>query len=92
MVIDDEFEYKSYRVHCSAKQVSRGRFAVGLVITRVTPERLLERHFPHVASFASKREAFEHARHVGTAWIDAQEQIQPAPPAPKLTTLSVQVS
>ncbi len=69
----DDFEYRSYRVHCYAQAISTSRFASGLVITRVTPERLLERHFPQVASFASKRDAFEHARAVGMAWIDAQE-------------------
>jgi hypothetical protein len=74
MLIDDEFDYRSYRVHCSANTTSNRRFAVSLVITRVTPERLTERHFPHVASFATKREAFEHGRQVGMAWIDAQEQ------------------
>lgn len=72
MMIDDDFEYRSYRVHCSATTTSKRRFAVSLVITRVTPDRLMERHFPHAESFATKRDAVEHARQVGMAWIDAQ--------------------
>lgn len=92
MVIDDEFEYRNYRVHCSVMVTSDGRFAAGLVITRVTPERLLERHFPHVASFASKREAFEHARQVSTAWIDAQDQVPMSAPPSTLTSHGVHVS
>jgi len=92
MVIDDEFEYKSYRVHCSVTVTSNRRFAVGLVITRITPDRLLERHFPRVASFASKREAFEHARHVGTAWIDAQEQVPTSASPSALMSFGLRVS
>src|SRR5438093_8272965 len=86
MIIDDGFEYKGFRIHCLAEASRNGRFSAGLVITRVTPERLLERHFPRIASFSSRREACEHVRQVAMAWIDAQEvpiaSIPPATTAP----------
>ena len=78
MVIDDEFEYRSCRVHCSVKLTSNRRYAASVVITRVTPDRLMERHFPPMASFATKREALENARQAGIEWIDAQVQLPPA--------------
>lgn len=78
MNIDDGFEYKSYRVHCAARATSHGRFTADLMVTRVTPDRLLERHFPRAALGASKAEALEHARQLGMAWIDAHETA-PAP-------------
>lgn len=81
MAIDDGFEYRNYRVHCATRATSEGRFAADLMITRVTPDRLLERHFSQVASCSSQREAFEHAREAGIAWIDAQEQMPPSFPS-----------
>jgi len=92
MVTDDEFDYKSYRVHCCATATSNRRFAASLMITRVTPDRLTERHFPQVAVFATKREAFEHARQFGMAWIDAQTQVPASLLPSKLTSVGAHVS
>ena len=89
---DDGFEYKSYRVHCTAKAISGGRFTADLMVTRVTPERLLERHFNHVASCSSKDEACECARKVGMAWIDAQQQMPSPIPTSTLTLHTVRVN
>jgi hypothetical protein len=93
MIIDDGFEYRGYRVHCAANATADGRFAADLMITRVTPDRLLERHFTQVASCASQREAFEYARQIGTTWIDAQEQMPPpSTPLSAPTSFGVHVS
>jgi hypothetical protein len=91
MKIDDGFEYKSYRVHCTAKPTSHG-FTADLMITRVTPDRLLERHFPRVALDTSKAEALEHARQIGMAWIDAQETTPAPMPCPALPLREMRVS